>query len=306
MKKKNQSSSRPKTKNFHFHLNLIVLFAVLSFSLTTPLAKPFTSTKPEVKAVFVSAPIIPTSNNLAAPSFTAISVFAIDPISGLVLFAKNPNQRLKPASLTKIMTSLVALDYYQPDSTLTVNNGAKSLGNTAKLVAGDQMIEADMLYALLVPSGNDAAVTLAENYPGGYQAFIDAMNTKAQSLGLQNTHFSNVSGVEGPNHYSSAYDMAMMAKAGLQRNEFLNIVSTSKVTLKSLKGYLYPLETTNKLLGKNGVLGVKTGWTPEAGECLVSYSIRDNHPVITAVMGSADRFGETQKLLDWIYQNYSW
>ena len=163
-----------------------------------------------------------------------------------------------------------------------------------------------MLYALLVPSGNDAALTFAENYPGGYQTFVDRMNSKSVDMGLQNTHFVNVSGVESPNHYTSAYDIAMIAKSALTRPQFAQIVSTQKITLKSLKGYLYPLETTNTLLGEPGIFGVKTGWTPDAGECLVILAEKDNHQIIISLLNSKDRFGEAQKLFDWSFQNYTW
>ncbi len=132
------------------------------------------------------------------------------------------------------------------------------------------------------------------------------MNSKAIELGLNNTHFVNVSGVEGGNHYTSAYDIAMIARNALHRNLFASIVSTMKITVKSLNGHFYPLETTNKLLGQPGIFGIKTGWTPEAGECLVTFAEKDNHPILISLLNSKDRFGESEKLIDWIYTNYSW
>jgi D-alanyl-D-alanine carboxypeptidase (penicillin-binding protein 5/6) len=98
----------------------------------------------------------------------------------------------------------------------------------------------------------------------------------------------------------------MLAKAALARPQFSSIVSTQKITLKSLKGNIYPLETTNVLLGQPGIFGVKTGWTPEAGECLVILAEKDDHPVIISVLNSKDRFGEVQSLFSWIFENYSW
>ncbi|KKU04968.1 MAG: hypothetical protein UX08_C0012G0001, partial [Candidatus Collierbacteria bacterium GW2011_GWB1_45_35] len=222
------------------------------------------------------------------------------------LLDKNPHLRLKPASLTKIMTSLVALDYYSEGSVLKVINGQKSLGNTVKLVKGDELTASEVIYALLVPSGNDAAVTLAENYPGGYQQFVKKMNQKITELGLSNTNFTNVSGVESPNHYTSAYDIAMIARTALRRPAFSTIVSTKNITITSLKGHTYPLESTNILLGKPGIVGVKTGWTPEAGECLVILVTKDNHPVLISLLNSNDRFGEAQKIINWVYSNYLW
>ena len=113
-------------------------------------------------------------------------------------------------------------------------------------------------------------------------------------------------GVESADHYTSAYDITMMAKAALARPRFSSVVSTKNITLKSLKGNLYPLENTNLFLGKPGIFGVKTGWTPEAGECLVILVEKDNHPVIISLLNSKDRFGEALALFDWVYQNFSW
>lgn len=263
-------------------------------------------TKPQVKAAYIHEPKLPASEGIPAPSLSATGIFVMDLDSGSVLFDKNPHLRLKPASLTKIMTSLVALDFFQEDTVLRVKNGHHSLGNTAKLLKGDFLTAHDVLYALLVPSGNDAAVTLAENYPGGYRAFVEKMNQKVTELGLKNTHFVNVSGIESPDHYTSAYDIAMIAGTALKRLPFSTIVSTKNITIKSIKGHLYPLASTNILLGRPDILGVKTGWTPEAGECLVILANREDHSVLISILNSKDRFGEAKLLIDWIYQNYDW
>jgi D-alanyl-D-alanine carboxypeptidase (penicillin-binding protein 5/6) len=293
--------------NFRSILNIAALAGLSVFMIFFPTIKsPLNTPKPTVKAAFVSEPSMPVSKNIAPPDLTATGIFITDLQTGIVLYEKNAHTRLKPASLTKIMTALVAMDYFDADSILLVKNGQSSNGNTIKLQKGDKLIASDMLYGLLVPSGNDAAVTLAENYPGGYQAFIARMNSKATEMGLQNTHFVNVSGVESANHYTSAYDITMLAKAALARPQFSSIVSTQKITLKSLKGNIYPLETTNLLLGKPGIFGVKTGWTPEAGECLVILAEKEDHPVIISVLNSKDRFGEAQTLFNWVYSNFSW
>jgi len=249
---------------------------------------------------------MPVSKGLPVPELTAGSVYVTDLTTGIVLFDKNPHQRLKPASLTKIMTALVALDYYDQDTVLSIKNGENSQGSTAKLQKGDNLTFTDLLFALLVPSGNDAALTLAENYPGGYQSFIARMNSKAIELGLKNTHFVNVSGVESQNHYTTAYDISVIAKSALERPQFTQIVSTQKVTLKSLKGNFYPLETTNILLGEPGIFGVKTGWTPEAGECLVILAEKDGHQIVISLLNSKDRFSEAQIIFDWVFNNFVW
>jgi len=294
-------------KKFRFVANIFAGIAIILFFIFSPVLRPASiGVKPQVKASYISEPTSPTSKGIPVPDITATSLFIMDTETGAVLADKNPHQRLSPASLTKIMTALVALDYYDEDTILKVINGQRAIGSTANLKKNDELVASDVLYGLLVPSGNDAAITIAENYPGGYKAFIDRMNSKAVDLGLINSHFTNVSGVENPNHFTSAYDISIIAASALKRHLFTNIVSTQKITLKSLKGYFYPLETTNKLLGKEGIFGVKTGWTPESGECLVTLAEREGHSVIIAVLNSKDRFGESETLVDWVYQNYSW
>lgn len=289
------------TFNF-FSLSFLIIF----FIFTPVLGKPPGYTKPEVKAAHSSEPLSPVSQNIDPPELTATGIFVMDLDTGVILLDKNPHQKLPPASLTKIMTSLVALDYYSEDSVLRVISGPKSLGNTVKLVKGDELTAKDTIYALLVPSGNDAAITLAENYPGGYSAFLEKMNQKVAELGLKNTHFANVSGVESPNHFTTAFDISMIARNALRRPSFSSIVSTKSITINSLKGHSYPITTTNILLGKPGILGVKTGWTPAAGECLVILSIKNNHPILISLLNSKDRFGEGQKIVNWVSNNFTW
>jgi D-alanyl-D-alanine carboxypeptidase (penicillin-binding protein 5/6) len=297
----------PKISHPRIYLDILALSGLSIFFIFFPIIGSVPSqNNPAVMASFISEPLMPISKNIPVPDLTAVGVFVTDLDTGVVLYQKNANQRLEPASLTKIMTALVALDFYDTDSVISVKDGQNAEGSSAKLAQGDRLIASDVLYALLVPSGNDAALTLAENYPGGYQAFISRMNSKAVEMGLQNTHFVNVSGVESQNHYTSAYDIAMIAKNALARPQFAQIVSTQKITIKSLKGNLYPLETTNTLLGEPGVFGVKTGWTPTAGECLVILVEQDDHHVLISLLNSKDRFGEAQKVFDWVFKNYSW
>ncbi len=287
-------------------LSLICISAISTFVITTPLAPDKTIPLPTVKAAFTQTPPVPYTQTKTPPVLSAEAAYVVDVDSGVVLLAKNPNKRLKPASLTKVMTALVSMDYYNEGQILKVKNGYKALGAKADLRANDEFTAEELLYALLVPSGNDAAVTLAENYPGGYSNFVSHMNEKATFLKLTNSHFSSVSGVDISNHYTSAYDIGQVALEALKRPVFRRIVSTKKITLKSEKGNIYPLFTTNQLLGEPGIEGVKTGWTPAAGECLITLADRYNHPILISVLGSRDRFGETEKILDWVYENYIW
>lgn len=293
--------------NIRLFLNITALLCLCGFLIIFPVIKtPISKLTPDVKSIFVSEPQEPISKEIPLPKITASGIFIIDLDTGIVLLEKNANERYKPASLTKIMTALVAMDYFNEDSILYVKNGQLSNGNKVDLKKGDELIATDLLYALLVPSGNDAALTFAENYPGGYQSFINRMNSKATEMGLKNTHFVNVSGVESQNHFTSAYDITLLAKTALSRPQFSSIVSTQKITVKSLKGNFYPLETTNILLGSPGIYGVKTGWTPEAGECLVILAEKDGHSIIISLLNSKDRFGEAKTLFSWIFENFSW
>ena len=290
----------------HRLVSCSALLGFCFFLLFSPVFGTPTTDKPQVKAAFTDRVTTPVTHSLTFPTIGATSILITDLDTNTPLFERSIHDRLAPASVTKIMTALVSLDYYPEGSIIHVKDGARALGNTAKLVYGDDLLVEDVLYALLVPSGNDAAVVLAENYPGGYPAFINAMNAKAIQLGLTDTHFANVSGVEGPNHYTTTYDLTQIAKEVLKRPILRRIISTQKVTLKSVKGYYYPLLSTNVLLSEPGVLGMKTGWTPQAGECLITYVVREDHPILIVLLNSTDRFGDTKKILNWIFKNFSW
>lgn len=252
--------------------------------------------------------VIPYWNGLESPKLTSQAVVIFEPISGTILLEKNLDRPLPPASTTKITTALVALDKYSLDQILTVKQAPLAVGSKMKLQSGEQMSVRNLLTGLLVASANDAAVTLAENYEGGYAGFVEAMNQKAQNLNLRQTHFSNVSGIESDDHYSSVHDLVILAKAALKNDFFRDLVKTRTATITDNTGtHLYSLTTTNLLLGEvEGVAGVKTGWTTNAGECLVTFVERNGKQLLIAVLGSADRFGETKKLIEWGYSAHTW
>lgn len=250
-------------------------------------------------------PVKTTSN--PPPDLTAGSALIIDIDSAVILYEKNSTQRLAPASTTKIMTALVALDEYQLNDILTVKTVEKT-GRVMGLKSGERIILENLLYGLLVHSANDAAVTIAENYPGGREKFISSMNKKAQQLNMNNTHFENEDGLEQDNHYSSSIDLARLASYALSSPSFTQFVETKRITVTDVeKKETHQLESVNKLLGEiPGLYGVKTGWTENAGECLVAAVERDGHKIITVVLKSQDRFGETVKLINWAFANYKW
>ena len=252
--------------------------------------------------------LIPYWNGMEPPVLTAQSAIVFDPDSGTLLYQKNIDSALPPASTTKIMTALIALDAYPLDQVLTVRTAPQVAGNKIKLVSGEQMTVHNLLYGMLVASANDAAVTLAENYPDGYDGFVAAMNRKAAQLNLNATHFSDVDGVGSADHYSSVHDLVILTKEAFKSDFFRQLVNTQTVLITDISGKNeYQLSSTNLLLGKvEGVSGVKTGWTEDAGECLVTYVERNGHRLFLAVLGSADRFGESEKLINWSYSAHDW
>ena len=264
---------------------------------------------PKVQAVPTVTPLrFPVIDSASPPISSAKAIYIFEPLTGTVLYEKNAHERLPMASTTKIMTALVALDIYAPETLLTVYTADDAVGHTMKLLPQDHISVRDLLYGLLVSSGNDAALALAENYPGGdYRQFISQMNKKATVLGLTDTRFSNVSGLDDGNHYSSVRDLALLAKKLLENDLLRQIVSTKDITVTSADGHRYSLTNTNQLLGSlPGVLGLKTGWTPVAGQCLVTYTDRDGNQLITAILGSSDRFSDSENLINWAYSHTFW
>lgn len=245
--------------------------------------------------------------NVKYPVVSAQSAIAFDVNSGVSLYEKNPDKKLLPASTTKIVTALVSLDIYQMDQVLKVGK-VRVEGQKMGLIEGEEIKYKDLLDGLLIYSANDAAEVLAQNYIGGRDMFIALMNKKAKDLGMKNSHFTNPVGLDGSDHYSTARDLAIISKYAMRNKTFAEVVGTRESLVKSVDGkYSHKLVNINKLLGSvDGVLGVKTGWTENARENLVTFIERDDKKVMMVVLGSSDRFGETTELINWIYDNYEW
>lgn len=237
---------------------------------------------------------------------SAAGVLVLDVGSGVYLYKRNEEQELAPASTTKIMTALVALDHYVLDDVLTV----KTLGNgqSMNLVAGERISVENLLYGTLIQSANDAAYALADNYPGGLDKFVEAMNTKAADLHLTKSHFTNPVGYDDLNHKMTPLDLARLSSIALTNPTIAKMVAIPQITISDVTHtYFHSLSNINQLLGKiPGVGGIKTGWTEAAGENLVTLVERGGHKVILVVLHSRDRFGETARLIDWIFVNYQW
>lgn len=253
--------------------------------------------------------LYPQSDGTSLPPTSAKSIVIQDLTSKTILYSRNPDTRVLPASTTKIMTALVALDTWPDLSTvITVQNEDRAIGQTISLIKGEQLTIQSLLYGLLVHSGNDASLALADNHPDGYAGFVNAMNKKAKELHLDNTFYKNPSGVEQYGHVTTARDLAVLASVAINNPQIADIVATRQITIFDVtQTHSHYLESTNELLGiLPGLRGLKTGWTENAGECLVSYVERDGNALIFVVMGSADRFGDTTALVDWAYSHHQW
>ena len=241
-------------------------------------------------------------------SLSAQSVVAIDIDSAAVLLGKNSYQKVAPASTTKLMTALVARDIFKLDEVVSIKNIPLNIGHTIGFEVGEEFLVEDILKALLINSGNDAAEILAQSHPQGRDGFIQEMNRVAQQLHLQHTFFINPSGLDAAAHFSSAFDLSLVARE-LMKDEFLkSLVGTQQATITNGSGTnQYWFYNTNLLLGvEPGVVGVKTGTTDLAGEALITQIERQGRKVLIVVLGSQDRYSDTKKIIDWIFSHYQW
>lgn len=242
------------------------------------------------------------------PQLTASSYTVVDVTSGVTLLEKDSQIATSPASTTKIMTALVALENFQINQILEVGDLSRVEGQKINLIKGEKISFKNLLYGLLVASANDAALVLAQNFPGGESGFIWAMNQKAVELNLTKSHFTNPVGYDDPGHLASASDLARLAAFAMKDSRFAEIVATQRITITDLSGKItHNFSNINTLLGKlPGVKGVKTGWTQIAGECLVTFVERDNRQIIISLFGSQNRFKESEEIINWVFENFAW
>ena len=249
-----------------------------------------------------------TTNSAEEPNINSRSAIVFDRNSKEVIYGKDENTKKKMASTTKIMTCIVVLEKGELTDTVIVSkNAAGTGGSRVGLKTGDKATVQDLLYGLMLCSGNDAAVALAEHVGGSVEGFAELMNAKAKELNLSNTNFVTPHGLDNENHYTTAYELAIMADYGLKNKTFRSIVGTKNITI-NINGKPRNLNNTNELLGSvSGVYGVKTGFTNGANRCLVSSCKRDNLDIITVVLGADTKKFRTQdslKLINYAMSNY--
>jgi D-alanyl-D-alanine carboxypeptidase len=248
--------------------------------------------------------------NLTPLDLGAKSIVVMDLNTGKILYEKNADERRPIGSITKLMTDSIILDENSLNGVAIVSDkAAKTDGSKIWLYPGEKITVASLLYASLIHSANDATYALAEHNAGSAEKFIEKMNRKAEMLGLKSTKFSNPVGFDDENNYSTAKDIAILARIAYKKPFIRQAASTSKMEITSIDNKIkHKLESTNNLLGKDKrIKGLKTGHTMEAGFSFVSAAENAyGNDIITVVLDSPDRFKETQILLDWTFNNFTW
>lgn len=226
-----------------------------------------------------------------------------------VLYSKAEEDSVPVASLTKLMTALVIMQQHSPEEIVTIPDGLPKLDTDDQklnIQPGDQFRLSDLMNALLIYSANDVANALAIWDSGSIENFSTKMNDYAKQWELDKSNFSNPNGLDEINHKSSASDILVLATILIQNDEFKKIINTQSMSIQNIDGKKYQLTTTNKLLNLSYVYGIKTGFTKEAGQSLVLLAEKDDHQIITLVLNSPDRFTESNNMIKYTFDNYSW
>ena len=250
------------------------------------------------------------SSSSELPTINSRAYVVIDRKSNTVLVGKNENQKKKMASTTKIMTALIVIENCDLSETVEISKKSASTGGSRLgLKTGDKITVYDLLYGLMMRSGNDSAVALAEHTAGSISSFADLMNQKAVELGLSNTHFVTPHGLDEDEHYTTAYELALLSNYAMNNEIFAKIVGTKNYTI-TINGYPKTLTNTNELLGSlNGVYGIKTGFTNGANRCLVTCCKRGEMDLICVVLGADTkkyRTTDSIKLLEYSFSNFKY
>jgi len=251
-------------------------------------------------------------DDAAEVELEARSAVAMDAGTNVILFSKDQNKKMPIASLTKLMTAMVAIDRINLSDKVVISEKAiRGGGKRDGLFEGEEIGAEDLLKIMLVNSNNVAAEAMAEHFNGKSDDFIKFMNEKTELLGLKNTKFFNASGLDQEEeNYSTSYEIAQMFDYSLRYSEIWDILKIQRSEVWSAdKKTKHILKSTNLLLGKlENIEGGKTGFTDDAGECmvLVAGSPRGNNKVISVVLNSSDRFKDTEKIMKWIFESYDW
>ena len=263
---------------------------------------------PSTPAAVSGSPTPAPTEPAGFPFISALSISAIEGACGAAIYSRDEHMRLPPASLTKLMTAAVATDRASPQTMITAHvDSAKLYDDTGSTIMGlrpgMELSLLDLLYGLLLPSGNDAALAIAEGVGGSQSAFVDLMNDKAESLALHDTHFTNPHGLYENDLYSSAHDMAILARYDMQNETIRKIVSSVSWQPK-WDGP--PVWNGNRFITEYaGADGVKIGYTEQSQQTIVASATRGGRRIIVAIMRSQDRYADSERLLDWAFAQAS-
>ena len=250
---------------------------------------------------FLLIPLLSVSDGLAAKGHSR-AVVAIDAATGVILFSQNANHRLPPASTTKLITAIVALENEPLSKVVTISRNAAQVGpSKVGFKEGDRITVEGLLYAALMESANDAAVALAEGVAGSEKQFVQLMNKKAMAIGATNTRFVNPHGLPGAGQHTTALDLSKIMNCAMSYPKLREIVGTPETQIATEGGKTFFLRSTDKLLWSNGkVIGGKTGYTRKARHCFVGAARNETKTVIVALLGSPSRkslWAEAEKLI---------
>lgn len=291
-------------------ISIILLFTIFIYNLLPCYGDDLDYTEDNLN--IDEASIQETSASISEKPLNLNSRYCVvlDRASKQKLFGKSEDKQVKMASTTKIMTAIIVIENYDLNKQAEISKKAAGTGGSRLgLKTGDKITIHDLLYGLMLCSGNDAAVALAENVAGSVPAFSELMNKKAQELNLNNTHFESPHGLDSDNHYTTAYELALLSDYALKNTTFSKIVGTKTYTI-TINGYPKTLSNTNELLGNlNGVYGIKTGFTNGANRCLVTACKRGDMDIICIVLGADTKKFRTQdsiKLIEYCFKNFEY
>ena len=288
-------------------LSIFILFYIFSISYSVF----YTCLADDFLEEFEENDILETATETSSlPEIFSKNVIVLDKKTKLVLYEKDAYKKVPMASTTKIMTCIIALENSNLTDIITVSKKASSIhGSTLGLPKNSKITMQDLLYGLMLRSGNDCAIAIAEHISGSIESFQILMNNKAKALNLNNTNFVTPHGLDDENHYTTAYELAILTDYALNNDIFKKIVST-KEHIIYINNSPRTLSNTNELLGNTpGVYGVKTGFTFNAGRCLVSSVKRNDLDIIVVVLGADTkkiRTTDSKKLIEYIYSAFSY
>jgi len=302
-------------KNNNFVISLFLIFIILGFfclSLQFRWHSGWTKIRAINSQVVTKLdqyqhPQIPIVLAQTGLPVSASSYILVDSNTNTILISKNPDQKIYPASTTKLATALTALNIYPLDELITIEE-RYNVGKTINLGLGEKITVKSLVTALLVYSANDAAFNLASHHQQGISGFIDQMNLIVNKFNLKNTHFATFDGTDNPDNYSSVYDLAQIARMSIKNPFIREVVKNKAITVTDISGNIkHQLTSTNELLGVlPEIEGLKTGWTPEAGGSFVGLINQNGHYLISVVADSNNRFSDTRQIVDWAKKNVTW